>query len=1084
MNKHLLLTCLLSIFMGCNVFAASAKKNVNIEETSKKNQVSETTSTQTKFTVFQFNVWNQGVNVTDGYDGVVNTLAEIDADFVTISEVRNYDDIFYLRDLCVRLQKLTGDRYYTFYTYDSGLITKHPILESATIHPINGDHGTVYKAVTSIAGKRVALYTAHLDYQHYGNFMPRGYSGIDFSRLDAPIIDEKSIIDVCLNSQRDEAIKEFIADAKKETEKGSMILIGGDFNEPSHLDWTEETKNLFEHNGAIVQWPVSTLLEEAGFKDAYRELYPNPVTHPCITFPCFNPRKSAASVTWTPESDERDRIDFVHHYPYTGLSVTNAQVVGPVATVAFAEKVDKAGEDPHITPEAVWPSDHKGLLIEYTLDNVDPSTPDLKPEQIVETSMPSSKICYLIKSKSTGLYAARSIDNKVRLISKTEASVDPQAYWWFEDGKDIDDEFLIHNLATDDDYYLNEIYNEYTTSAQTEWRFLDMGTSCMISCKEKGGSKWNADADNFVKYEKDSNNKYRFLWTFEKVEANDIPVAEFQASTSADKHFYTMRNLQDNAYHAKAPETADGPATMIELNEHNLAFYWYFEKAEKPNTYYIKNALYPDLYLNDSDLLRFGKEKVSWTFNYSQAEGRSNAKYQKHKSIYSITKTSDNSLYLSYSDGSKSGQTLTTWKGTATNYCDAWYFDEAVIPVELDSIKGKDFANAPKGAATTFSCPFPTALPEGVEAYYINDAKADKATLVKYKNKVLPGNTGFVLFGEETNKPLRMFFSDGVQYDIENNLLKPTTNKAIQGKQGDYVMETQDGSTQLYSAENKEIPAYKAYLSSTDITAANIPLFCSDEVIINTKTLNDADKVYAEKSDKSFSKVTYVRNFEASQWETLYLPFSLNYADCSSDFEIARIDNVHQYDDNKDGKVDRTELEAFMLGANAKTEPNVPYLIKAKNTGMQEIVGTDVILKRAEETQFYCLSWTTRYLFNATYQGVDGKTMMDNKYFTLRDGELKQSTSQDMDLQGFRWYLSVEDRDTGKILPVNKISLLVLDEFGNATGIEDVELNKENEPQAPYDVYDLQGKLVKGNAKNLQGLRKGIYIVNGKKVVL
>ena len=1083
MNKHLLMTCLLTMIMGFSTLATHASRNSNVQKTNDNTQVTESTTSK-KFTVFQFNVWNQGVNVTDGYDGVVNTLAEIDADFMTISEVRNYDDIFYLRDLCVKLQKLTGEKYYTFYSYDSGLITKHPILESATIHPINGDHGTVYKAVTSIAGQRVALYTAHLDYQHYGNFMPRGYSGVTFGKLDGPNIDEKAIIDVCLESQRDESIKEFIADAKKETEKGSMVFIGGDFNEPSHLDWTEETKNLFEHNGAIVQWPVSTLLEQAGFKDAYRELYPNPVTHPCITFPCFNPRKSASSVTWTPDSDERDRIDFIHHFPFAGLSVTSAKLVGPVPTVAFAKKVENTGEDEHITPNAVWPSDHKGLLIEYTLDNVDPNTPDLKPEQEVETSLPGDKVCYLIKNKATKLYAARSEDNKVRLISKFEASVDPQAYWWFEDGDKIDDNFLVHNLATDDDCFLNDLYNDYTDNTQTEWNFYNIGSSCMISCLDKDDSNWTADDGNYVKYRRDANNKNKFLWTFEKVEKSDLPVAELQASTATEKHFYTLLNLQDHAYHAKAPATKEGPASMIKINEQDLTFFWYFEKAEKPNSYYIKNAAYPDLYLNDNDLLRFGKEKVSWTFNYSQATGRSNAKYQKHKAIYSITKTDDKSMFLSYSGGSQSGQTLTTWKGNITYYCDAWLFDEAVIPVELDSIEGNEFANAPKKAATAFSCPFPTALPEGVEAYYVKDAKADKATLVKYDNKVLPGNTGFVLFGDEITKPIRMFFSDGILYDIEKNYLKPTNNKAVQGKFGDYVLEAQNGSTQFYPAENKEIPAYKAYLGATGFTSANIPLFCSDEVIINAKKLDDANNTYTEERDKFYNKVVYSRNFEKSQWEALYIPFALNYADCSDDFEVARIDNIHQYDDNRDGKVDRTELEAFLLEADAQIEPNVPYLIKAKNTGMKEITANDVILKKAEETQFYCLSWTTRYLFNGTYKGVNGKTMFDNKYFTLLDGELKQATSADMNLQGFRWYLSVEDRNTGKILPVNKISLLILDEFGDPTGIEDIELSGDNEPQSTFNVYDLQGKLVKGNAKNLQGLRKGIYIVNGKKVIL
>ena len=37
-------------------------------------------------------------------------------------------------------------------------------------------------------------------------------------------------------SQRDDAIKMFIAQAQKDIANGYSVIIGGDFNEPSHLD--------------------------------------------------------------------------------------------------------------------------------------------------------------------------------------------------------------------------------------------------------------------------------------------------------------------------------------------------------------------------------------------------------------------------------------------------------------------------------------------------------------------------------------------------------------------------------------------------------------------------------------------------------------------------------------------------------------------------------------------------------------------------------------------------------------------------------------------------------------------------------
>ena len=51
------------------------------------------------------------------------------------------------------------------------------------------------------------------------------------------------------------------------------FIIGGDFNSPSHLDWVSQTKKW--HNGLVVEWPVSKIMMEAGFKDSFREIRPN-----------------------------------------------------------------------------------------------------------------------------------------------------------------------------------------------------------------------------------------------------------------------------------------------------------------------------------------------------------------------------------------------------------------------------------------------------------------------------------------------------------------------------------------------------------------------------------------------------------------------------------------------------------------------------------------------------------------------------------------------------------------------------------------------------------------------------------------
>ena len=90
-------------------------------------------------------------------------------------------------------------------------------------------------------------------------------------------------------SLRDDAIKEFIAAARKDIAEGTIVILGGDFNEPSHLDWIRDTKDLYDHNGLIIPWTVPLMLDNNGFIDTYRTLYPDVLNYPGFTFPADNP---------------------------------------------------------------------------------------------------------------------------------------------------------------------------------------------------------------------------------------------------------------------------------------------------------------------------------------------------------------------------------------------------------------------------------------------------------------------------------------------------------------------------------------------------------------------------------------------------------------------------------------------------------------------------------------------------------------------------------------------------------------------------------------------------------------------------
>ncbi len=87
-------------------------------------------------------------------------------------------------------------------------------------------------------------------------------------------------------------------------EKTRPVIMSGDFNSGSHLDWIPATKAV--HAGYAIEWPVSKAMTQAGFKDSYRELHINPLLD--------------LGLTWTPRaatsSDKyglRDRIDYIYY---------------------------------------------------------------------------------------------------------------------------------------------------------------------------------------------------------------------------------------------------------------------------------------------------------------------------------------------------------------------------------------------------------------------------------------------------------------------------------------------------------------------------------------------------------------------------------------------------------------------------------------------------------------------------------------------------------------------------------------------------------------------------------------------------
>lgn len=314
---------------------------------------------------FDLNIWQEGTIVKGGFEALADEVARVDADFVMFSEVRNYKNTRFC-DRIVKALKERGLTYYSFYSYDSGLLSKYPLKDSATVYPCVDDHGSCYKLVTEVSGQRIAVYTAHLDYQSCAYYDVRGYDGNTWKRRE-PLTNVAQILEKNGASRRDDGIVAFVEDAQKERERGALVIIGGDFNEPSAEDWTMETATCADHHGAAVPWTVTSILLQQGYADAYRSLFPNVLTHPGYTYPADTEGASLKSLTWAPEADERERIDYIFFAPSPKWQLKRAYIVGPKGCIRKNQRVVDDAKDPICEPIGVWPSDHKGVVAELKM---------------------------------------------------------------------------------------------------------------------------------------------------------------------------------------------------------------------------------------------------------------------------------------------------------------------------------------------------------------------------------------------------------------------------------------------------------------------------------------------------------------------------------------------------------------------------------------------------------------------------------------------------------------------------------------------------------------------------------------------
>lgn len=307
------------------------------------------TGDQMDLSVLAYNIEYSGDKTTDA------VIRDLDADVVGVLESYN------------RLPEIAEKTGYPYYNLGLQLLSKYPI------HEPSGADG-LYALIEVQPGYAVAFFNTHLDYVKYGPKL---------------LLDGMAMEDVLQSEDevRTDSIRIQTPDMQELSEAGWPIFLTGDFNQPSSLDYAEETVGTRKGITEPVPWTVSEALFEVGMRDTFREIHPDPVENPGFTKD--NPDFRSGGFG--------DRIDYV----YAG---------GPVTTVDSKLVGETGGPNVDLEYEP-WTSDHRAVL----------STFELTPVELPTTLSLDRRL--LTAGEDLGvLYNAPADDNTISIVPEDGAA--------------------------------------------------------------------------------------------------------------------------------------------------------------------------------------------------------------------------------------------------------------------------------------------------------------------------------------------------------------------------------------------------------------------------------------------------------------------------------------------------------------------------------------------------------------------------------------------------------------------------------------------------------------------------------------
>lgn len=394
----------------------------------------------------------------------------------------------------------------------------------------------------------------------------------------------------------------------------------------------------------------------------------------------------------------------------------------------------------------------------------------------------------------------------------------------------------------------------------------------------------------------------------------------------------------------------------------------------------------------------------------------------------------------------------------------------------------------------------------GIKVDYSNAVVLDNVTMTNVNSGILNSN-----YGEKTitiknsvittiaiwerNQTINTTF----KFEGENTVATLATSSYAK-----YVL---DKDATLTAPENDNVASFSDdYMLLYENGTYRLEALVIDElIIVHEKYLN-----YENKYVKQVGKLTYTReiypedvcgaaddNYSAQKWVSFCLPFRIPVSALNPDkYEVAYLNNVLSYDDNADGKIDRMRME-YIKVTSGTLHANTPYMIRVKESATTEDVlpNGNVLLKIELNDVELCKTSELKSINMAssivecTFAGLyDYKTSdelksaeaaagVTAKFYQSYNGNWVSGGSNGLEFYPFEAYLKIVAKE-GSPIEFDEQALKTIggyavgEEYDGTTYIYEVVSEDAND-----GIYDLSGRRVNAT-------EKGVYIVNGKKVLV